>query len=1010
MARRSVISAWLRLGFLAGSALGLPAAPARSAAVTNLPALESIRLDPLFPEVSQMPAFGSLKWRRERKGLADDQVNKDSRAVSSGMYYVGFVELADSVAEQKKQLKQARETLAGIPGKHQAQLSRAQNDLAFAERQLAHRRAQTDEAWRARYTKEAAEARQTIAYYSPALLEEDLANARKNVEYQEKELARLEALPVTDLMWKRLMDSAILNVISGIQYFEDPDAWLKTIENYDPLFKNPDSAGVGDYSILSPQKHFYNVRFKSGHYVVSLMVTRGLGNEPFDTGIHEAGKAIAQAFERALQGPVPGISLEINPLTKAPYEGLVADGENTLGISISLPEARGPVSVQKPSLGRLEIREGEEWVPLESGQIALSGAGLAKIRYRPPDYLPKEELTKAMPMPPEPAGQAHCAEVPLHFSYEDGKGEEQTVELPVRVLRPPVVFVHGFTGGPETWEKLDGVLSGQLWETLRERYYFADEGIASQADKLRGDVLGLKLACQKQHIKARKVDLVVHSMGGLISRYYISLSGQYNDDVRKLIMVATPNHGCSLTEKYLGNAASYFSRYAHWKASDELHENGPIVPRLNQYEAIGGHLHPDVQYGLLYGRRHNYWIWGAWGRDSFYPNDGVVSVDSALLNGVAAWRFDGIVHSGAITPMPYKNDHNICEYQPVFDKVQELLLQDIPRAELANSDAVFQRVKGDVQVFDPDWTAAQPGASARRNWIRTGSNGTAHVHFMQNGGAFAWLAIRTNTRVRIAAASLRFVRVELAQGSVRFKAAGGEECQAVIEAGKGGQRMTFIPSARVLHLETDFDVRVQDDGAVEVFSREGALAVEYWDKDGKTQGEFVQSGTGLALKGDGTRPEKLKKPLAASSPKETESLGKAGVAGDPDAPPPEAHGAAKPLPPTVPSLRLEIAAEEEGAALAPGVPMTGRLTWKGVLPGPVLQVRIFPEADPDSRLTVPLVVGVRAWRHEFRIPRHPAGWRSGRYRAQAVQDGAVLAGTEFELIRPPLTDELLFGE
>ncbi|HPJ57447.1 MAG TPA: hypothetical protein PLK81_07360 [Kiritimatiellia bacterium] len=1009
MARRSGISEWLRLGMLAGSVLGLPAAPARSAAVTNLPALESIRLNPLLPEVSQMPSFGMLKWRRERKDLADDQVHEKSRAVSSGMYYVGFVELVDSVAEQKKQLKQARENLAGIPGSHQAQISRARSQLAFAERQLAHRRAQTDEAWRARYTKEAEEARKTIAYYSPELLEEDLANARKNVAYHEERLERLEKMPVTELMWKRMMDSAILNVIGGIQYFEDPDAWLKTIENYDPLFKNPDSAGVGEYSILSPQKHFYNVRFKSGHYVVSLMVTRGLGNEKFETGIHEAGKAIAQAFERALQGPVPGISLEINPLTKEPYEGLVADGENTLGITISLPEARGPVSVGSPSLGRLETREGDEWVPLESGKIALSGSGLAKIRYRPPDYLQKKDLDKFMVIHPDKVENVHHAEVPLVFTYEDDQGAEQTAELAVRVLRPPVVFVHGFTGGTETWEKLDFALIGQLWDTLRERYYFADEGIASQADKLRGDIMGLNLAYQKKNLKARKVDLVVHSMGGLISRYYISLSGRYNDDVRKLIMVATPNHGCSLTEKYLGNASSYFAGYAHWKASDELHENGPVVPRLNQYEAIGGHLHPDVQYGLLYGRRHNYWIWGAWGRDSFYPNDGVVSVDSALLNGVASWRYDGIIHSGAIKAI-YKNDHNICEYQPVFDKVKELLLADIPRAELANSDAVFQRVKGDVQVFDPLWVPARNGASARGNWIRTGSNGTAHIHFMQNGGAFAWLAIGTNTRLRVAAASLRHVRVEIAQGSVRFKAAGGEECQAVIEAGKGGQRMTFIPSARILHLETDFDVRVQEDGAVEVFSREGALAVEHWDKDGKTQGEFVKSGTGLALKGDGSRPEKLKKPLAASSPGETESPGTvAGAAAEPDAPPPKPREEAAKPPPAA-SLRLDIAAEEEGAALAPGVPMTGRLTWKGVLPGPVLQVRIFPEADPDSRLTVPLVVGVRARRHEFRIPRHPAGWRSGRYRAQAVQDGAVLAGTEFELIRPPLTDELLFGD
>jgi pimeloyl-ACP methyl ester carboxylesterase len=399
--------------------------------------------------------------------------------------------------------------------------------------------------------------------------------------------------------------------------------------------------------------------------------------------------------------------------------------------------------------------------------IALSGSGLANIRYRPPDYLQKEELKKFVAIHPKQVEQTHCAEVPLAFSYEDQKGEEQTVELPVRVFRPPVVFVHGFTGGAETWEKLDWELVGQFWDTLRERYYFADYSIAAHADKLRGDIMGLKLAYGKKNVKAQKVDLVAHSMGGLISRYYISLSGRYENDVRKLIMVATPNQGCS----------------------------------------------------------------------SFYPNDGVVAVDSAVLNGVASWRYDGIVHSGLITPVPYKNDFNICEYPPAFDRIKELLLQDVPRAELANSDAVFKRVAGEVDVFAPDWRTAQVGASARRKWIRTGTNGTARIDFTQNGKPFAWLAVQPGTRLRIAAASLRFVRIELAQGGARFKSVDDGDVQAVIEVGQGGQGTTFTPSARVLHLETDFDAWAKDDGSVEVYSREGALAVEYWDKDGKTQGE-----------------------------------------------------------------------------------------------------------------------------------------------------------------------------
>jgi pimeloyl-ACP methyl ester carboxylesterase len=48
----------------------------------------------------------------------------------------------------------------------------------------------------------------------------------------------------------------------------------------------------------------------------------------------------------------------------------------------------------------------------------------------------------------------------------------------------------------------------------------------------------------KQETGAEKVDIVAHSMGGLISRSYIQ-GDNYKDDVDQLIMLGTPNHGSS---------------------------------------------------------------------------------------------------------------------------------------------------------------------------------------------------------------------------------------------------------------------------------------------------------------------------------------------------------------------------------------------------------------------------------------------------------------------------------
>jgi len=50
----------------------------------------------------------------------------------------------------------------------------------------------------------------------------------------------------------------------------------------------------------------------------------------------------------------------------------------------------------------------------------------------------------------------------------------------------------------------------------------------------------------KQLSGSNKVDIVAHSMGGLVARSYIQSKSLYNDDVRKLAIVGTPNKGADM--------------------------------------------------------------------------------------------------------------------------------------------------------------------------------------------------------------------------------------------------------------------------------------------------------------------------------------------------------------------------------------------------------------------------------------------------------------------------------
>ncbi|HQD26814.1 MAG TPA: SBBP repeat-containing protein, partial [Methanoculleus thermophilus] len=107
----------------------------------------------------------------------------------------------------------------------------------------------------------------------------------------------------------------------------------------------------------------------------------------------------------------------------------------------------------------------------------------------------------------------------------------------------PVVFVHGIFSLAEDIENSEG------FQAFAEDYYAVTVEYAdSKAQTFFGNIpqfakrLERNITQIKAETGAGKVDIVAHSMGGLVSRYYIEKQGG-RSDVGKLIMVQTPNHG-----------------------------------------------------------------------------------------------------------------------------------------------------------------------------------------------------------------------------------------------------------------------------------------------------------------------------------------------------------------------------------------------------------------------------------------------------------------------------------
>src|SRR5262245_16084340 len=127
----------------------------------------------------------------------------------------------------------------------------------------------------------------------------------------------------------------------------------------------------------------------------------------------------------------------------------------------------------------------------------------------------------------------------------------------LRVSTRPVVLVHGLASNAATWAEYtkqggylealglrgfavgDGQAEGEMFMGDPSQPLKRTKTIAQNAEELARYVAGVRRATG-----AQAVDLVAHSMGGLVSRYYIDrlMGGR---DVGQLIMLGSPHGGTS---------------------------------------------------------------------------------------------------------------------------------------------------------------------------------------------------------------------------------------------------------------------------------------------------------------------------------------------------------------------------------------------------------------------------------------------------------------------------------
>lgn len=176
--------------------------------------------------------------------------------------------------------------------------------------------------------------------------------------------------------------------------------------------------------------------------------------------------------------------------------------------------------------------------------------------------------------------EAELESLPSPQELEQFTQELEQAEHSYKQLdRPPVLLVPGYA--EPSWYFMYG-----LYRHLKKSGWQV-EGINLFPNFATAEEQAKKIQTRIEDMKARygvsQVELVVHSFGGLISRYYIQNMGGAAH-VRNLVTIATPHQG------------TYVAYFGPGKSADQLKYKSPFIQALN----AKGYAYPPVKYTSIW--------------------------------------------------------------------------------------------------------------------------------------------------------------------------------------------------------------------------------------------------------------------------------------------------------------------------------------------------------------------------------------------------------------------------